>query len=148
MLVASRKEVEGLETMLRSMVLKNQGNGGGSQGPGASAAATEGDKGALFSGSGQGPKKSGRVLGGPMKETERTRELGNEGVLQLQKQIMKEQEEDVMDLGKAVSRMKEMGIMVNEELVIQGKMLEMLDQDVDRVDGKIGVAKERMKKIH
>ncbi|KAJ9620496.1 hypothetical protein H2203_007702 [Taxawa tesnikishii (nom. ined.)] len=95
-----------------------------------------------------GAQKTGRVLGGPMKETERTRELDNNGVLQMQKQVMREQEEDVLELGKAVSRMKEMGIMINEELVVQNGMLGLLDQDVDRVQGKIDVAKKRIGKIH
>lgn len=34
-------------------------------------------------------KHSGRVLGGPLKETEKTRELDNSGVLQLYQQIMR-----------------------------------------------------------
>jgi regulator of vacuolar morphogenesis len=89
-----------------------------------------------------------RVLGGPpAKETERTRELDNEGVLKLQQQIMKEQDTDVEDLTKVVRRMKEMGIAINEELVEQGQLLDMLDQDVDRVSGKVEIAKKRVSKI-
>src|SRR5579871_2110871 len=72
-----------------------------------------------------------RVFGGPpAKETERTRELDNEGVLKLQQQIMKEQDMDVDDLSQVVRRMKDMGIAINEELVEQSQLLDMLDQDV------------------
>ena len=87
------------------------------------------------------------MLGGPLKETDKTRELDNSGVLQLQKQVMEEQEQDVLEIGKAVSRMKEMGIMINEELVVQNQMLNLLEGDVDRVQGKIDVGKKRIEKI-
>ncbi|KAF2403607.1 hypothetical protein EJ06DRAFT_504817 [Trichodelitschia bisporula] len=95
------------------------------------------------------PAFSGRrVLGGPpAKETERTRERDNEGVLMLQKQIMHEQEEDVQDLSKVVRRMKDMGIAINEELVEQGGLMDILDSDIDRVGGKMDVAKRRIKKL-
>ena len=90
-----------------------------------------------------------RVLGGPpAKETERTRELDNEGVLKLQQQIMKEQDMDVEDLRKVVKRMKDMGIAINDELVEQSQLLDMLDQDVDRVTGKVQIAKKRLSKIN
>ncbi|OCL06799.1 hypothetical protein AOQ84DRAFT_296300, partial [Glonium stellatum] len=88
-----------------------------------------------------------RVLGAPAKETERTRELDNEGVLQLQKQVMAEQDEDLVDLAKVARRMREMGVQINEELVLQNQMLGLLDEDVDRVEGKMKVAKKRIDKI-
>lgn len=90
-------------------------------------------------------KPSGRrVLGAPASETDRTRELDNNGVLQLQQQIMKEQEEDVGDLTKTMARMKSMGVQINEELAYQNGMLGILEDDVERVGGKIGVAKGRV----
>ena len=86
--------------------------------------------------------------GGPLKETERTRELDNQGVLQLQQQVMQEQEEDVLSLGKTVSKLKDMGILINEELTVQNEMLGLVDQDVERLQGKIDVGRARIKKIH
>lgn len=143
LLGAARKEVEGLEGVLRSMASKSSNmTSTGSSG----AVATAGDKEALWKGTGAA-KPSGRVLGGPLKETERTRELDNSGVLQLQKQVMQEQDEDVMAMGKAVSRLKDMGIMINEELAIQNEMLGLVEQDADRVKGKIDVARKRIGKI-
>jgi len=91
--------------------------------------------------------RSGRVLGGPAKETNRTRELDNQGVLQLQKQIMQEQDMDVEELNKTVRRMREVGVAINEELEDQNPLLEMMDEDVDRVGAKIDIAKGRIKKI-
>ena len=103
--------------------------------------AEKSDSTALF-----GPAKpaSGRVLG---KESDKTRALGNQGVLQLQKQMMQEQDEDVMVLARAVARQKELGWQIQEELVVQNEMLGMLDEDVTRVQGKMDVARKRIGKI-
>ncbi|EMD00624.1 hypothetical protein BAUCODRAFT_99996 [Baudoinia panamericana UAMH 10762] len=152
LLGAARKEVEGLEGLLRSMATSagkaaNGGTSSSSGGPGSGGAvASTADKEALWRGHGPA-KPSGRVLGAPLKETERTRELDNGGVLQLQQQIMQEQEEDVLSLGKTVARLKDMGIMINEELTIQNEMLGLLEGDVGRVQGKVDVARKRIGKI-
>jgi len=141
---AAKKEVEGLEGVLRSMSTRNPTTS--SSAATAAAKATASDKEGLWKGT-SAAKPSGRVLGGPMKETERTRELDNDGVVQLQKQVMQEQDEDVMVLGKTVARLKDMGIMMDEELTIQNEMLGLIDEDVDRVQGKIDVARKRIAKI-
>lgn len=140
---AAKKEVEGLEGVLRSMATKTAT---ASSSANKNATATDGDKAALWQGT-SAAKPGGRVLGGPLKETERTRELDNSGVLQLQKQIMQEQDEDVLSLGKTVAKLKDMGMMINEELVVQNEMLGLVEQDSDRLQGKIDVAKSRIKKI-
>lgn len=90
-----------------------------------------------------GPSR-GRVLG---KETKETRELDNQGLLQLQKQKMQEQDLDVDEIRKIVQRQRELGVAINQELEVQNEMLKMVDEDVDRVQGKIDVAKKRIGKI-
>jgi regulator of vacuolar morphogenesis len=166
LIARARKEREALEGVLNAWI--GRGN------PGVSAAESIGagpKKQELFSGAKSSPPtrssaglttvgmpgafpgssvpgRSGRVLGGPAKETERTRERDNEGVLQLQKQVMQEQDMDVEELGKVVRRMREMGVAINEELVEQAQLLDVLDQDVDRVGSKIDVAKKRIRKIN
>lgn len=140
---AAKKEVEGLEGVLRSMATKTAT---ASSSVNSGAAATASDKEGLWRGT-AAAKPSGRVLGGPLKETEQTRGLDNSGVLQLQKQVMQEQDEDVLSLGKTVAKLKDMGIMINEELSIQNEMLGLVEHDVDRVQGKIDVAKRRIGKI-
>lgn len=143
LLGAAKKEVEGLEGVLRSMATKNTNTTSAMH---TGATATASDKEGLWKGTSTA-KPSGRVLGGPLKETERTRELDNSGVLQLQQQIFKEQDEDVMTLGKTVAKLKDMGIMMDEELTIQNEMLGLLEEDTSRVQGKLDVAKKRIGKI-
>lgn len=146
MLGLARAETETLESQLKSLVVKPQGSM--LSATSAAAAASDADKRALWGDQTPSMRSSRRVLGGPAQETDKTRELDNKGVLQLQQRIMGEQEQDVLEIGKAVTRMKEMGIMINEELVVQNEMLGMLDTDVDRVQGKIDVAKKRIRKIN
>jgi regulator of vacuolar morphogenesis len=132
MISAIRKEKDGLESVLNTMAVKSVVSGSGSSTPSmASASVTNEQKAGLFKGA-SAPASGRRVLGAPAKETERTRELDNDGVLQLQKQIMAEQDEDVTDLTKVVRRMREMGVQINEEIVEQNAMLGLLDEDVTR----------------
>jgi len=144
-LVASaRKEKDSLDGLLNAMAAK------------ASVDASLADKDALVGLSAPGPNSnggahggkahvsSGRVLG---KETARTRELDNSGVLALQKQMMVEQDEDVSVLAAAVRRQRELGEEINRQLVEQNEMLGMLDEDVTRVKGKVDVARKRVNKI-
>ena len=93
-----------------------------------------------------GPRmpSSSRVLG---KETDKTRALDNNGVVQLQKQLMQDQDQDVTVLARAVARQKELGVAIQEELEVQNEMLGMLDEDVTRVQGKMDVARKRIGKI-
>lgn len=139
-LVASAKrEKEGLENLLAAMITKSEVD---------KTVAEAQEKQTLVGGpnssSNKAPSSGGRVLG---RETDRTRALDNEGVLQLQKQLMQEQDEDVMVLGQAVRRQRELGVAIQEELQVQNEMLGMLDEDVTRVEGKIQVANKRIKKI-
>jgi regulator of vacuolar morphogenesis len=123
LLASAKKEREGLENLLNAMAAKSQLDA-------TVAMATAQDKQALMGDySNNKPIRSGRVLG---KETNQTRELDNQGVLQLQKQIMKEQDLNVDELRKIVQRQKELGIHINEELELQNEMFKMVDEDVDR----------------
>ncbi|KAF2183021.1 Phox-like protein [Zopfia rhizophila CBS 207.26] len=145
---AVRKERDGLESVLNTMAVKSAVSGSGSSTPSTSSAAvTNEQKAGLFRGANHTPISGRRVLGAPAKETERTRELDNEGVLQLQKQIIAEQDEDLVDLTKVVSRMREMGVQINEEIVLQNQMLGLLEEDVVRVDDKMKIAKKRIDRI-
>ena len=138
LVAAGRREKDSLEGLLSAMTAKAQVD------------AAVADKGALLgvgaSANGPGTTKvgSGRVLG---RETARTRELDNAGVLQLQRQMMREQDEDVSVLAAAVRRQRDLGEQINQELVVQNEMLGMLDEDVTRVAGKVEVARKRVAKI-
>jgi regulator of vacuolar morphogenesis len=147
LLASARVERDGLEKLLVSLAVQSSGSNSGVQSArgNSPAVATQADKGALF-----GPnvsRPSGRVLGAPVPETDKTRELDNDGVLQLQKQMMQDQDLDVEELAKVVRRQKEMGLAINEELEYQNELLKKVDEDVDRVQSKIKVAQKRVGKI-
>lgn len=135
LLGSAKREKEGLESLLSAMITKNYVD---------KTIATAQEKQQLVGSASGNGKVSGRVLG---RETDRTRALGNQGVLQLQKQLMEEQDEDVMVLAQAVARQKELGVAIQEELQVQNEMLGLLDEDVTRVQGKVDVAKKRIAKI-
>ncbi|KAI8625648.1 Phox-like protein [Xylariaceae sp. FL1651] len=92
-------------------------------------------------------KGRGRVLGAPLPETERTRELGNQGVAQLQRQMMQEQDEDVEALTKIIRRQREVAEAIDREVREQTEMLDHVNNQTDVLSGKVGVAKNRVKKI-
>ena len=133
LIATARKDKEGLEDLLNAMTTKSKLD---------HAVATIQDKQSLV-GSKAKPA-TGRVLG---KETAETRELDNQGVLQLQKQKMADQDMDVDELRKIVQRQRELSERINEELEVQNDLLKMVDEDVDRVKGKIDIAKKRISKI-
>lgn len=114
---SAKKDRDGLDSLLNAMVTKSKLD---------NAVASIQDKAALVGG---GKPKPGRVLG---KETDQTRELDNEGVLQLQKQVMADQDMSVNELMKIISRQKELGTAIHEELEVQNKMLNMADEDTER----------------
>ena len=134
LLASARTELEGLEKLSISLASAS-----------SSAAPSPQTKDELF-----GPHVSrppGRVLGAPIPETKKTRELDNEGVLQLQKQLMQEQDLDVEALTQVVRRQKEMGMAIHSELEVQNEMLKHVDEVATRVGGKLEVARKRVGKI-
>lgn len=139
LLASARREKEGLESLLSAMITKSHVDQ-------TVAAAQEK---AQLTGSSKNHQNNGKPTGGRVlgRETDRTRVLDNQGVLQLQKQLMEEQDEDVMVLAQAVARQKELGMAIHQELKVQNEMLGMLDEDVDRVQGKVDVAQKRLAKI-
>lgn len=97
--------------------------------------------------SSQGPAVSSRRVFGAPRETERTKGLDNQGVLQLQQTIMKEQDDTMDDFLHQVKRTKVLAEQINEELVSQIELLDGLEDDVDRVQGKIKRAQRRADKL-
>lgn len=128
LLINARKEKDGLENLLHAMATKSRLD--------QTVAAIQDKEALLKAGNGDAasngrktPARSGRVLG---KETERTRELDNEGVLQLQKQTMQEQDQSVEELMKIIIRQRELGTAIHEELEVQNELLKLADEDTDR----------------
>lgn len=95
----------------------------------------------------KGGRPAGRVLGAPLPETAKTRELDNEGVLLLQKKELADQDLNLDQLTTIIRRQKEMGLQIKDEVDAQTEMLAQLDEDVDRVHKKLDVANNRIKKL-
>ncbi|KAI5847759.1 Phox homologous domain-containing protein [Morchella snyderi] len=141
LVAGARKERDGLESLANSMASKRAT---------ATATAADSDRGALFMGAtgGRRPRVGGgRVLGAPLPETDKTRELDNSGLVLLNGQYMREQDNAVESLLGNVTRMKEIGMVIGEEIESQNRMLSNLDQDVDKVDKKMRIAKKRVNGI-
>ncbi|KAJ5341189.1 hypothetical protein N7541_010313 [Penicillium brevicompactum] len=145
LLINARKEKDGLEDLLHAMATKSRLD---------HAVASIQDKEALMSvgnatgdgasGGRRTPARTGRVLG---KETERTRELDNDGVLQLQRQMMQSQDQNVDELMKIIIRQKELGTQINEELEVQNDLLKLADEETDILKSKLDVGRKRIGKI-
>ncbi|KAI0195915.1 Phox homologous domain-containing protein [Astrocystis sublimbata] len=144
LLAAARVDREDLEklssTISATARVLNQSNGGSSGAPSAAS------KAALV-GSAASKARGRRVLGAPLPETEQTRELDNEGVAMLQRQLMEDQDQDVEALAKIIRRQREMAEAINREVEEQTEMLDHVHAQTDVVAGKVGVAKKRVKKI-
>lgn len=154
LLAAARVERDGLDKLSSSLAhasreAARQASISGPSGSGSSSGEA-GERAKLFAGSsgaGGGSVRGGRVLGAPLPETERTRELDNEGVLQLQRDTMRDQDMEVEALARIVRRQKEMGLAINDEVERQTNMLDNLNTNVDVVDKKLRVAKGRVKRL-
>lgn len=138
LLSAARMEKDGLDKLANSKVVRTSA---------AAAAAVAGPSttGNLLRG---GKATGGRVLGGaPAQETAKTKELDNAGLLLLQKREMEQQDEHLDQLTTIIQRTKQMGMQIDEELTLQNEMLDEVQKDTDRLDAKLGVGKNRLRKL-
>lgn len=78
------------------------------------------------------------------KENNRTSGLNNSGIIGLQRQIMREQDEDLVKLEETVMSTKHIALAVNEELDLHTKLLDELDQDVDVTNNRLKVVQRRL----
>ncbi|KAH8668550.1 Phox homologous domain-containing protein [Xylariales sp. PMI_506] len=145
LLAAARVDREDLDKLSNSLAAASKTTVAGMTGmPSA------GDKAALIGTAGAARARGGgggRVLGAPLPETERSRELDNEGVLQLQQQMMREQDQDVESLAKIIRRQREMALEINREVEEQTEMLDQVNADADRLQTKTDIAKKRVKNL-
>lgn len=88
-----------------------------------------------------------RVFGAPPPETERTKGLENDELLQLQTTVMKEQDEQMDDFLRQVRRTRGIAEQIHEELDSQVELLGGLEEDVERVGGKLRRATKRADKL-
>ncbi|KAG5916861.1 hypothetical protein E4U42_007472 [Claviceps africana] len=136
----ARMERDALEKLSNSIAGSSGGPNGASSTASANATA---EKAALL----KGGRPAGRVLGAPLPETAKTRELDNEGILLLQKKELADQDASLDQLTAIIRRQKEMGLQIKDEVEAQTEMLAQLDEDVDRVYRKLDVANSRIKRL-
>jgi regulator of vacuolar morphogenesis len=97
---------------------------------------------------GGGTVSTRRVFGAPPPETARTKGLDNGELLHLQTTIMKEQDDQMDDFLRQVRRTRTVAEQIHEELDSQIDLLGGLEEDVDRVEGKIKRAGKRADKLN
>jgi len=93
--------------------------------------------------------KPGRVFGAPPPplETEETRPLDTNGLLQLQQAKVDNQDANLAQLSAILQRQKHLGLAINSEIGQHIEMLDQLDQDVDRFGNKLSAAKKQMNRL-
>ncbi|KAI9011936.1 hypothetical protein CLU79DRAFT_771285 [Phycomyces nitens] len=99
---------------------------------------------------------SGRALGAAAlkqqqqraKETEWTRGLDNGGLLVQQQQLMEDQDQQVEQFSSILSRQRQLGIAIGDELETQSQILDELDGDVGRTQTKLKFASKKLGKIN
>ncbi|XP_039146315.1 syntaxin-52-like [Dioscorea cayenensis subsp. rotundata] len=79
-----------------------------------------------------------------VEEINRIAGLDNTGIVGLQRQIMKEQDEGLEELGETVLSTKHIALAVNEELNLHTRLIETLDQQVDVTDSRLQRVQKRL----
>ncbi|SLM13218.1 uncharacterized protein CGFF_05236 [Nakaseomyces glabratus] len=85
------------------------------------------------------PLPGRRMLG----ETTETAKYNNRDLLQVQKQMNKEQDQELEQLHKIIQRQKQLSMEMNEELSQQNELLDSFQNDVDRTAMKLKQANRR-----
>ena len=80
-------------------------------------------------------------------EFDRTRDQDNRGIIQVQKDIIKEQDKDITQIINVVKATKHEGEEFKTEINKQNKQLENLNEDIVRVDDNMVDATNRMNRL-
>ncbi|KAJ2894804.1 hypothetical protein IWW38_002467 [Coemansia aciculifera] len=93
--------------------------------------------------------RSRRIFGNsnPPQETNETRGLDSQGLLQLQTERMREQDLVAAEFSALLRRQREMGETIGNELDMQNQLLTELDQDMDRTTNKLAAARRQANKL-
>ncbi|KAH6624197.1 Phox homologous domain-containing protein [Chaetomium sp. MPI-SDFR-AT-0129] len=139
--VEAAKYEKGLLDQLASALVTR---GAASAAVAASGASADSDRAKLL---GTARRPVGRTIGAPLPETEETRELDNEGVLERQKLVVQEQDERVNLLRSAVSKLNQLGTAIDDEVTYQNGLLDQANDAADNLQRKLGVANRRAKNL-
>ena len=61
----------------------------------------------------------------------------SQGAAEQQRLLMREQDDTILALGASVERVQGMALRVNEELAEQNRMIDEIDEDVERTDSRL-----------
>ncbi|ORX60188.1 hypothetical protein BCR36DRAFT_579635 [Piromyces finnis] len=78
---------------------------------------------------------------------ESTQGLDNTQILQLQKNMLKDQDKTLEQFSAILNRQRKIGETINQELDFQNELLDDLDGNVNKVQLGLGQAEKRMKKV-
>lgn len=92
-------------------------------------------------------KPARRAFGAAAAETSETRPLDDRGLVQLQHDTMKQQDDQLGVLTGLLSRQRAMGEEIATEIGQQNELLDQLEGNVDRVGGKMARAKRDMNRL-
>ncbi|KAL2916579.1 hypothetical protein HK105_204012 [Polyrhizophydium stewartii] len=80
-------------------------------------------------------------------ETEETRPLDNEGLLQLQRATLDQQETELDSLASIIQRQRQIGLQIGQELDLQNQLLEELDTSVGRVETHLKTSDKKLGRL-
>lgn len=81
------------------------------------------------------------------RETERTAELDNQGLLQLQSKVMQEQDQHLEQMEQTVTSTKHIALAIGEEVDLHTRLLQDLDEDVDHTHTRLKAINQRVKHL-
>ncbi|DBA91860.1 hypothetical protein WJX77_007929 [Trebouxia sp. C0004] len=84
---------------------------------------------------------------GPAQETDRTAELDNLGILDMQQDVMQEQELNLAQMEQSVASTRHLALTINEELHVQERLLEDFEEEVDMSHNKMRAAQKRINSV-
>lgn len=89
-----------------------------------------------------GPKQPG-----PPQETERTAGLDNAGILQLQNQVIRQQDQELGQIEETMISTKHVALAMGEELNLQERLLGDMEEDVDVVHSRLRAVTNKVKSV-
>ncbi|GMH34134.1 hypothetical protein BSKO_01968 [Bryopsis sp. KO-2023] len=84
---------------------------------------------------------------GPPRETDQTAALENHQLIGLQTQVMRQQDQELEQMEEAVHNTKHVANAINEEVDLQIRLLDNLEEEVDVVHSRMGAAAKRVKTV-
>lgn len=76
------------------------------------------------------------------RETEATVDLDNRSILQLQRNLMQDQDDELEELSRVVTSTKHIGLAVSEELDLHARLLDDIDEEVTRTGSRLKLAQK------